>query len=76
MDYLHYDDIIKSTYAEPFLNKKHQYRLGFPNLYEAKFGWLNSAINAVTPAEIFNLGNKLLELARQAFQEVSIANLS
>ena len=54
MDYLLYDDILKSTYTEPFLNPKHQYRLGFPDLYEAKFGWLKSAVNAITPSEILN----------------------
>lgn len=43
MDYLMYDDIVKATYADPFLPPKHNYELGFPNILEARFGWLQTA---------------------------------
>lgn len=75
MDYLLYDDIVKATYAEPFLIPKHQYQLGFPDLYDARFGWVKSTLSAIAPSEILDQGRKLLEQARQALQELSIANL-
>ena len=71
MDYLLYDDIVKATYAEPLLPPKHQFELGFPDLYEARFSMLKTALSLDTYRDILTQARELMDRALLAIRELS-----